>query len=339
MLLTAPRLTLETNDPAAAPTEGPAEGGTGRELLALLRGTAAGAPNGRPRFDPGLAGGLRAWLEDAAYDVVARRGPDARPLVLGPRRLLGSDDERPAPGRCREHAGGADRQADTALVARLVHTLFRQLVHTGAVGTRWPTPLDALRASGALCPGARRGVAGGTRTRRTGRLPGPAGGQPRPHSCPGFAPGWMPRTDDHVAIPLAGGRVVLQGTFDLSGRHAPARHGVAVRARARRPAAPGHANAGRCTISPCSRRCAVARLRSVSPCSTRCPAATGSRTCARSTCAPWPRTSWPGSTTRVAGLTAVRRAVAAPARSPTRMPTAQSRRERGSAVVLMGLTA
>jgi len=32
---------------------------------------------------------------------------------------------------------------------------------------------------------------------------------------PHFAPGWMPRTDDHVAIPLAGGRVVLRGTFDL----------------------------------------------------------------------------------------------------------------------------
>ena len=32
---------------------------------------------------------------------------------------------------------------------------------------------------------------------------------------PRFAPGWMPRTDDRVAIPLAGGRVVLHGTFDL----------------------------------------------------------------------------------------------------------------------------
>jgi hypothetical protein len=32
---------------------------------------------------------------------------------------------------------------------------------------------------------------------------------------PRLAPGWMPRTDDHVAIPLAGGRVVLRGVFDL----------------------------------------------------------------------------------------------------------------------------
>jgi hypothetical protein len=32
---------------------------------------------------------------------------------------------------------------------------------------------------------------------------------------PRFAPGWMPRTNDRVAIPLAGGRIVLHGTFDL----------------------------------------------------------------------------------------------------------------------------
>ena len=32
---------------------------------------------------------------------------------------------------------------------------------------------------------------------------------------PRFAPGWMPRTNDRVAIPLAGGRIVLHGVFDL----------------------------------------------------------------------------------------------------------------------------
>jgi hypothetical protein len=32
---------------------------------------------------------------------------------------------------------------------------------------------------------------------------------------PRLAPGWMPRTDDRVAIPLAGGRVVVHGVFDL----------------------------------------------------------------------------------------------------------------------------
>jgi hypothetical protein len=32
---------------------------------------------------------------------------------------------------------------------------------------------------------------------------------------PAFAPAWLPRTNDKVAIPLAGGRVVLCGVFDL----------------------------------------------------------------------------------------------------------------------------
>jgi hypothetical protein len=32
---------------------------------------------------------------------------------------------------------------------------------------------------------------------------------------PRFVPAWLPRTDDRVAIPLAGGRVVLCGVFDL----------------------------------------------------------------------------------------------------------------------------
>jgi hypothetical protein len=32
---------------------------------------------------------------------------------------------------------------------------------------------------------------------------------------PRFAPGWLPRTEDRLAIPLAGGRVVLHGVFDL----------------------------------------------------------------------------------------------------------------------------
>ena len=32
---------------------------------------------------------------------------------------------------------------------------------------------------------------------------------------PRFAPGWMPRTNDRVAIPLAGGRIILHGVFDL----------------------------------------------------------------------------------------------------------------------------
>src|ERR1700761_6595357 len=86
MVLVAPRPLHR----AAPLGEAPADGGTAAEVLALLRGDAAA----RPRFDPGLAGGLRAWLEDAAYDVVAARGDHTTPLFLGPRQLLGSHDQR-----------------------------------------------------------------------------------------------------------------------------------------------------------------------------------------------------------------------------------------------------
>ena len=38
------------------------------------------------------------------------------------------------------------------------------------------------------------------------------------HLCrltPQFVPSWLPRTDDRVSIPLAGGRIMLTGVFDL----------------------------------------------------------------------------------------------------------------------------
>src|SRR5271154_4509807 len=101
MVLVAPRPLLRP----VAPGETPADSGTGAEVLALLRGD-AGA---RPRFDPGLAGGLRAWLEDAAYDVVSARGEHAPPLFLGPRQLLGSYDEAGGEDGAQRGGGGGDR--------------------------------------------------------------------------------------------------------------------------------------------------------------------------------------------------------------------------------------
>jgi hypothetical protein len=196
MVLVAPR-PLQRPAPAG---DAPADRGTGAEVLALLRGDAAA----RPRFDPGLAGGLRAWLEDAAYDVVAARGEHAPPLFLGPRQLLGSHEEH-----------GVERSAtDRLLVTRLVHALLRQLVHTGEIHDPLGDALDALRASGdaagvkemeALPEAARVGLVD-TLTLHARNLSA---------LVPRFAPGWMPRTNDRVAIPLAGGRIILHGSFDL----------------------------------------------------------------------------------------------------------------------------
>ena len=197
MVLVAPRPLLRP----APPDDAAADGGTGAEVLALLRGDAAS----RPRFDPGLAGGLRAWLEDAAYDVVAARGEHAPPLLLGPRQLLGSSDEQ------QGELGAATDRPD---LSRLVHTLLRQLVHTGEIHDPLADALDALRAAGdeadvrqleSLPVSARTALAEtlALHARNLRAL------------VPRFAPGWMPRTNDRVAIPLAGGRVVLHGMFDL----------------------------------------------------------------------------------------------------------------------------
>jgi hypothetical protein len=182
-------------------------------VLALLRDTSA-----RPSFDPGLAGGLRAWLEDAAYGVVASRGDLAPALVLGPREVLGP---RPAPAGGAADAGVADHHpmpSDEIVVSRLVHALFRRLVVDGALGDPLGDALDACRAEG---PGG----TGAATVASVEAMAEPAraalGAVVATHAAhladlvPRLAPAWMPRTDDRVAIPLAGGRVVLHGIFDL----------------------------------------------------------------------------------------------------------------------------
>jgi hypothetical protein len=202
--------TTRTETVRPAPRSAPNARGAGgaADVLALLR--ALGEP--RPSYDPGLAGGLRAWLEDAAWSVTSTRGDEEPPLALGPRRILGTppgswriDPPLPAPRDGRD----ANR-----LTRRLVLTLFRHLVTTGSIEAPLTEALDALTASGAhdvvqqvrtLTPSARAALADtlALHARHLRAL------------VPRFAPSWLPRTDDRVAIPLAGGRVVLRGVFDL----------------------------------------------------------------------------------------------------------------------------
>ena len=214
MVLVAPR-------PLQRPTSGAvaAEAGAGGEVLALLRDTAA-----RPSFDPGLAGGLRAWLEDAAFGVVASRGELAPALVLGPREVLGPGPGPAGPGAADVADRGADDAAlsEEAVVSRLVHVLFRRLVVGGAVEGAVVDPLgdalDACRAeepggAGAATVASVEAMDEGSRKALGTVVAGHAA-----HLAdllPRLAPAWMPRTDDRVAIPLAGGRIVLHGVFDL----------------------------------------------------------------------------------------------------------------------------
>jgi hypothetical protein len=126
------------------------------------------------------------------------------PLFVGPRRVLGSPESAPREGLSTER-----------VLSRLVRALFRQLVTVGTVGEPMADALDALRADGgsdgvvehveslARAPRAVLAEAVGAHTAHLRDL------------VPRFAPSWMPRSEDRLAIPLAGGRVVLGGAIDL----------------------------------------------------------------------------------------------------------------------------
>jgi len=97
----------------------------------------------------------------------------------------------------------------------LVRALFRQMVTIGRVDDPLGDALEALRVD----PGRRdmvshiEGLAAADRTALANSLRLHVDNLER--LTPRFAAGWLPRTHDRVAIPLAGGRVVLSGMFDL----------------------------------------------------------------------------------------------------------------------------
>ncbi len=177
------------------------------EVLALLRD----GSGRRPRFDPGLSGGLRAWLEDGASALANARGEDAGPLYLGPRLLWNTSAAAADPAS----STAADPFPAELVTSCLIRTLFRQVVTTGRLGDPLTDALDALRVDPDRL----------TMVRWIDQLSDPArealAATLAPHVAhlknltPRFAAGWLPRTNDRVAIPLAGGRVVLSGVFDL----------------------------------------------------------------------------------------------------------------------------
>ncbi len=197
MVLTAPG---QPHALAATSLEGQRSLPPGKEVLALLRD----GSGRRPTFDPGLAGGMRAWLEDAAGQLARARG-EGPVLYLGSRLITGEDDHTWVEGGCSMEL----------VTSCLVRALFRQIVLSGSLGDPLGDAMEALAVEGGrehmlrfvreLSADDRASLASGVVTHAEHLMA----------LTPRFAPAWLPRTNDRVSIPLAGGRVVLTGTFDL----------------------------------------------------------------------------------------------------------------------------
>jgi hypothetical protein len=191
------------NRPYRTPATEPRPIPGGAEILDRLRG-----PVGRrPRVDPGLAGGLRAWLEDGVAVVAAGISDPRRPLVVTSRDM----------SQFKGKEASTDRPSMTIEMARgaIVHTLFRQLLTVGHVGRPLDDALDAFDVD------QRRGdVAAFVRNlkneerRLLAEEVAAHTAQMRRH-FPALAAGWFPRTNDRIAVPLAGARVLLADNLDL----------------------------------------------------------------------------------------------------------------------------
>jgi hypothetical protein len=177
-------------------------------LLRRLRGD--GGP--RPTVDPGLAGGLRDWLEDGLVAAVAQ-------LPAGVDVVRVNKDWLSQVLVCEAHhaARRVEPRAVTVDLVRgsLVDALFRQWVTTGVIDNPWNDALAAFEVEGdrdgvvafvtGLPPALRQRMIDDVAehaTRIVERWPVPN-------------PAWLARTQERLEVPLCGGRVVLAGVVDL----------------------------------------------------------------------------------------------------------------------------
>ena len=165
------------------------------DLLGVLRGT----PALRPHVDRGLAGGLRAWLEDGLFE---RLGGAPAPIVrVTPRLLGGVPSEAPA-------------------TARLRGALLVQLLRLRVAGHPVAAPFEdaelALGASGRddELAAALSDLDANDRSRLAAEVD--AHHAVLAATLPSLPARWSPRCGVRYAIPLAGGAVLLRGDVDLA---------------------------------------------------------------------------------------------------------------------------
>ncbi|MHB8328959.1 MAG: PD-(D/E)XK nuclease family protein [Acidimicrobiales bacterium] len=167
----------------------------------------------RPRVDPGLAGGLRDWLEDGLAEVVA-----GVPLRSGPVRVTKEALNQVL--MCESHFV-ARRDAPRTMTAELVRgalvdAVFRQWVTVGRVVDVFGEAMAAMAVEGgrddvigfveALSTGRRRALADEVAEHAAGII----------SRWTGLNPAWLVRSQERLLVPLAGGRVVLSGVIDLA---------------------------------------------------------------------------------------------------------------------------
>ncbi len=169
----------------------------------------------RPRVDPALGGGLREWLEDSLAEHVAELPASVSSVRVNKQSLS-------QVLLCEAHylaqKGAIGVQSVEMLLGTLVDALFRVHITAGS-GAYAANPLEAallvLEAEGDRddVVGALKELGGDGTRRLSEQLRAHmehvgADWSPLPSS-------WLPRTQEKVEIPLAGGRVLLTGVFDL----------------------------------------------------------------------------------------------------------------------------
>jgi hypothetical protein len=170
------------------------------EILDRLRGDI----DGRPIVDPGLAGGLREWLEDGALDALQRGPRPAAPVFV----------DRWVPSTTLEHPKETEVTASLARAA-MVGALFRQRVTQGRIDDPVEDALSALRvdARNARVEQFLVRLQPADRARLFGDVIDHA--EVLIATWPVIPPGWLPRTGERRSVPLSGGQVRLGGIVDL----------------------------------------------------------------------------------------------------------------------------
>jgi hypothetical protein len=160
-----------------------------------------GAREQRPRIDPLLAGGLRAWLEDELTALAEALDPEA-PLLLTPRSIVGEPVTALAP--LRALARGA-----------LVSNLVAQRISVGEVRHPMDDALSALEAD----PGRRELVEAihaldqDSFAQLSAELA--AHDEVLSQQLSGIPSSWLPASNVSMSVSLAGGRLLLHAMVNV----------------------------------------------------------------------------------------------------------------------------